>query len=236
MYPTLFSKLPISSALAAAGSGDDWINQYLLPIGIVLLIFLVPHIVATQIFTPKSNILLVLAACVTQVLFVLLVAWIFFVLAIGGWVYVAIGGLIVFIMSALVMTGIYRFEFVKGLGYNAVALLLIAGIAWAAVKFHPEPMYRRIGVPLAMHLVRFGASFQKSEETAQREAVKYYPDLAVAGSDFNRRFLAKVAKYRADRPDDLRSPGWPVVLANEVGLEQLGEKIFPPASPNPSEP
>jgi hypothetical protein len=230
----LFSKLPISPVLAAA-TGSDWLKDYLLPIGVVLLIFLVPHIIAARLFTPKSNILLVLAACIMQVLFIILVAWIFFILAIGGWIYMVIGGLVVFIMSALVMTGIYRFEFVKGLGYNAFALLLIVGISWGLIKVHPETMYRRVGAPLAMHLIRFGASFQKSEEAAQREAVKNYPDLGVAGSEFNRRFLAKVAKYRSERPDDLRSPGWPVVVANDVGLDVLAEKFFKiPATPSSS--
>ena len=233
MYPTLFSKLPIT--VLAAAAGNDWLNDYVLPIGIALLIFLVPHIVAAQIFAPKTNLLLVLAACIMQVLFIVLVAWIFFVLAIGGWLYVAIGGLIVFIMSALVITGIYRFEFVKGLGYNAFALILLVGIAWGLIKVHPEAMYRRIGAPLAMHLIRVGASFQKTEEAARREAVKNYPDLGVAGSEFNRRFLIKVAKYRSERPDDLRSPGWPLVLANEVGLDVLAERIFKiPATPNPT--
>ena len=231
----MFSKLPMS-ALAAA-TGNDWLNDYFLPIGIVLLIFLVPHIIAAQLFTPKTNVLLVLAACVMQLLFVLLVAWIFFVLAIGGWVYVAIGGFIVFIMSALVITGIYRFEFVRGVGYSALTLLLIAGIGWGLIKFHPEPMYRRIGQPLAMLLIRAGASFQKDETAAQREAVKHYPDLAIPGSDFNRRFLVKVAKYRSERPEQLRSPGWPVVLANEVGLDLVAEKIFkfPPQPSSPAQ-
>lgn len=226
----MFSIVPQISALAAVESG--WINDYLLPIGITLLIFLVPHIIAAQVFTPKSNVLLVIAACVMQLLFILLVAWIFFILAVGGWTYLSIGGAIVFVMSALVMTGIYRFEFVKGLGYNAVALALIGGIAWASIKFYPEVIFRRIASPTAMHLIRVAASFQKTPEAAQLEAVKHYPDLAVAGSNFNRRFLEKMAKYKSEKPDDLRSTGWPLLVAHEVGIEQLYEALFKkPATP-----
>lgn len=70
----MFSIVPQLSALAATET--DWISGYLLPIGITLLIFFVPHIIAAQIFTPKSNVLLVIAACVMQLLFILLVAWI----------------------------------------------------------------------------------------------------------------------------------------------------------------
>ena len=213
------------SLLAQAG-GNDWINDYALPIGIVLLILFVPHVIAARLFAPKSNILLVLAACVMQILFVLLVVWIFVVLFIGGWTYLAIGGLIVFVMSALVITGIYRFDFVKGLGYSAVSLALVGGLGWGMIKFHPELMLRRIGTPVGMQLVRWGAKFQTSEEDAQRLAVKHYPALGVAGSEFNRRFLEKVGKYRAERPEELRSPGWPLVLANEVFFELIAQQHF----------
>jgi hypothetical protein len=232
VYSKLFSMLPASPILAATES-NDWLSEYVLPIGILLLTFLVPHIVAAQVFTPKSNILLVIAACVMQLLFVLLVAWIFFILMIGGWMYLTIGGVIVFVMSALVMTGIYRFEFVKGLGYNAIALLLIGGIAWGSAKLYPEVIFRRIATPIAMHAIRIVASFQKAEEAAQLEAVKHYPELAVAGSEFNRRFLERLAMYRAERQEELKSPGWPLRIAHEVGLEMISVALFPKSSTAP---
>jgi hypothetical protein len=226
----MFSRIPAPSALAES-SGGDWLNDYLLPIGIVLLILFVPHVIAAQLFTPKSNPLLVIAACLMQVLFVLLVVWIFGILFLVGWTYLVIGGLIVFIMSALVITGIYRFDFLRGLGYSAASLLLITGLGWAMIKFYPELMLRRIATPIGMQLVRWGASFQTSEQEAQLLAVKHHPPLGVAGSEFNRRFLEKVAKYRADRPEELRSPGWPLVLSNEVFLELVAENAFGPKQP-----
>ena len=212
----------------------NWSNiatQYVLPVCVLLLIFLVPHIVAAQIFAPKTNILFVIAACVMQLLFILLVVWIIVILTVAGRWYVVAGGVLVFVMSALLITGIYRFEFVKGLGYSAVALLLITGLTWALVKFYPEMMYRRIGAPIGLHGIRFVAGFHKSEAEARVAAVKQYPELGVAGSDFNRRFLAKVAKYRAERPEELRSPGWPLVIAGEVGLEK---QFGPLGSPSPA--
>ena len=229
----MFSAVPALTFLSEI-NWNNFATHYLVPIGVLLLIFVGPHVIAAQIFTPKSNVLVVIAASLMQLLFGALVAWVFFVLAIGGWVYLSVGALIVFVMSALVMTGIYRFEFVKGLGYNAVALLIIAGIAWGSFKLYPEVMARRVVTPLLMHGIRFAASFHESEEAAQREAVKDNPDLGVAGSEFNRRFLEKVAKYRAERPDELRSKGWPVVIASEVKFDLLLERLAAKQAAKPS--
>lgn len=51
---------------------------------------------------------------------------------------------------------------------------------------------------------------------AQQEALRLYPALGVAGSPFNREFVARHKKYQMDRPDYFRVPGWPVALAREV--------------------
>ena len=215
----MFAAVPVYPLLAEINWSAVTLD-YLLPIGVLLLIFLVPHVLAAQVFTPKSNFLLVIAACLMQLLFILLVVWIVAVLAVAGIWYLIAGALVVFAMSALIITGIYRFEFVKGLGYSAMALILSAVLGGAIVKFYPEVVFRRIATPIAMQGIRWAASFHKKEEDAQRAAVKQYPELAVAGSDFNRRFLAKVAKYRAERPSELKSPGWPMVIAAEVGFEK----------------
>lgn len=51
---------------------------------------------------------------------------------------------------------------------------------------------------------------------AQQEALRLYPALGVAGSPFNREFVARHKKYQQERPEFLRDTGWPVMLAREV--------------------
>jgi hypothetical protein len=51
---------------------------------------------------------------------------------------------------------------------------------------------------------------------AQKAAMKKYPALGVAGSDFNKRFLALHNKYRKERPELFRDSNWPVTIADEV--------------------
>ena len=51
---------------------------------------------------------------------------------------------------------------------------------------------------------------------AQQEAIRLFPTLGVAGSDFNRAFLARHKQYQQEQPDFLRDPNWPVTLAREV--------------------
>ena len=51
---------------------------------------------------------------------------------------------------------------------------------------------------------------------AQQEAIRLYPSLGVAGSDFNRAFLARHKQYQQEQPDLLRDPNWPITLAREV--------------------
>ena len=51
---------------------------------------------------------------------------------------------------------------------------------------------------------------------AQREAMRLYPSLGVAGSPFNRAFLARHKQYQQQRPKYFNDPGWPVALAREI--------------------
>jgi hypothetical protein len=231
VYPSIFAAVPALPFLAEI-NWSGILTDYVLPIGILVLIFFVPHVVAARIFTPKSNVLLVIAACVMQLLFILLVVWIVAVLALAGIWYLIAGGILVFVMSTLIITGVYRLEFVKGLGYSAVALVMIGTLSWAMVKFYPEVVFRRIATPTGMQLIRWASKFQTSEADAKRIAVKQFPELAVPGSDFNRRFLARVAKYRAESPEELRSPGWPLVVAAEIGFEKQSIPLLgSPSSP-----
>ena len=54
-----------------------------------------------------------------------------------------------------------------------------------------------------------------SVEEAQREAVRRYPDIAVAGSRLNREFLTRHKRYQAEQPKLLRNPLWPLRIAEE---------------------
>jgi len=58
---------------------------------------------------------------------------------------------------------------------------------------------------------RFG-----SVADAQREALRRYPQLGVAGSQFNNAFLARHKQYQQERPDYFRDPSWPVALAEDT--------------------
>ena len=51
---------------------------------------------------------------------------------------------------------------------------------------------------------------------AQQEAIRLYPALGIAGSEFNRAFLARHKQYQEQQPDFLRDPNWPITLAHEV--------------------
>ena len=66
-----------------------------------------------------------------------------------------------------------------------------------------------------MHLCRGRGSFATTAD-AQQEAIRLYPSLGVAGSDFNRAFLARHKQYQQEQPDLLRDPNWPITLAREV--------------------
>ena len=52
--------------------------------------------------------------------------------------------------------------------------------------------------------------------SAQAAAMKKYPSLGVAGSAFNREFLARVQRARTETPGLFDDPSWPLSLADEV--------------------
>ena len=66
--------------------------------------------------------------------------------------------------------------------------------------------------------------------SAQMEAVKKYPPLGVAGSAFNREFLARTQRARAETPGLFDDPAWPLALADEVArdLPPVAEPDFGP--------
>jgi hypothetical protein len=60
---------------------------------------------------------------------------------------------------------------------------------------------------------------QWTEATAQKEAMRRYPQLAVANSPMNHAFIAKYKQLKASNSDYLRDPGWPLRLAEEVAQQ-----------------
>lgn len=54
---------------------------------------------------------------------------------------------------------------------------------------------------------------------AQREAVRRYPELGVAGSEFNAAFIARYQLYQRTRPEYFRDASWPVRLARELSRD-----------------
>ncbi len=62
---------------------------------------------------------------------------------------------------------------------------------------------------------------------AQQEAMRVYPQLRVAGSPMNRRFLDMTREYKKTRPLLFQEVEWPLVLAREVDSQLRSEGIVP---------
>ena len=58
-----------------------------------------------------------------------------------------------------------------------------------------------------------------TEATAQKEAMRRYPQLAVPQSPLNRAYLARYQQIKATNPSYLRDPAWPLRLADEVAKQ-----------------
>jgi hypothetical protein len=58
-----------------------------------------------------------------------------------------------------------------------------------------------------------------SVDAAQKEAVRLYPQLAVADSLFNRAFVARHKVHRANKSEFLKRTDWPLALAHEIAAE-----------------
>jgi hypothetical protein len=50
---------------------------------------------------------------------------------------------------------------------------------------------------------------------AKRLAVKYHPDLGVAGSPLNKEFVARYKRYQTEKPAFFDNPSWPLALTEE---------------------
>jgi len=66
------------------------------------------------------------------------------------------------------------------------------------------------------------ASITTTEE-AQKEAIRRYPELAVAGSKLNTAYMARYTRYQRERPGYFMDKLWPISLAEETA-ESSGSK------------
>ena len=65
--------------------------------------------------------------------------------------------------------------------------------------------------------------YRRNPGAAQQAAIGLYPELGVAGSPFNKEFVARVKRYRAEKKDFFAEPDWPIRLAKECN-EDLSAK------------
>ena len=87
-------------------------------------------------------------------------------------------------------------------------------------------------VVFALLLLGSGAIAQ-DQTSFQAEAVREYPALGQAGSDFNRRFIAQYQALKAANDPLLAQPDWPLVLAKQIAAQSSST---PPQSAQSTQP
>lgn len=101
----------------------------------------------------------------------------------------------------------------------AVFVLLFAALLTAGYWFYQradfEPEDTTSDAPASAVTPATIHQFASAEE-AQREAIRLFPELGVAGSKLNKAFLTRHKLYQQTRPDYFRDPSWPMHLAEEV--------------------
>ena len=77
----------------------------------------------------------------------------------------------------------------------------------------------------ALAALSMPAFAQADAKASQAEAVRQFPDLAKAGSDFNKAFLAKLQAAKVTQDPTLSRNDWPMILAggvaNELGVQPV---------------
>ena len=95
-------------------------------------------------------------------------------------------------------------------------LLVAAGGAYWWLHIRPAQRADSLSTSIAQKSATLAAPQFATTAEAQNEAIRLYPALGVAGSDFNRAFLTRHKQYQKMRPDYFRDPAWPIALAREV--------------------
>ena len=102
---------------------------------------------------------------------------------------------------------------VAGFGWVVLLFLVVSTFRSAPLRsFHSAPG------PVVPAYVARPSPFASATE-AQREAVRRYPSLSVAGSDLNLKFAARYRLYKQEHPEFFRDPSWPLTLAEELVRE-----------------
>jgi hypothetical protein len=120
-------------------------------------------------------------------------------------------------------------DFSKSLSHARFGRLLLLIIATSAVVFalvffgfkslpvpvvvekKSPPVVVATPVPSATPELKFA-----SVAEAKAEAVRQYPELGIAGSEFNLAFLERYQIYRMQKPEYFQDPAWPLRLAEEI--------------------
>ena len=82
----------------------------------------------------------------------------------------------------------------------------------ATARSVASPVATATTMPVAPKTI---ATFATAAE-AQREAVRRYPDLGIAGSKLNGDFVARHKAYQQQRPEYFRDTSWPLHLTEEL--------------------
>ncbi len=89
-------------------------------------------------------------------------------------------------------------------------------------------------------LVTLPAVAQTDVAQAQAEALRLYPELGVAGSRFNKRFVKRVTALKAGEDPMMQRTDWPLVIAKqvaaEIGLDPVGKTPVPVEKKEPFQP
>jgi len=121
------------------------------------------------------------------------------------------------------------------LGILAV-IAIAAGIFWASDR--PHKTAKNIATPPPVtpwsHMrprpsgqAAAGAPLIATEAEGRAEAVRLYPDLAVAYTPLNIEFVARYNRYRREKPAFFEDPAWPVILVKECAAA-IGERSRSP--------
>ena len=125
-------------------------------------------------------------------------------------------------------------------GIVAIVLLIGGSVVWSFLSTRPAPTSDLNSdfastssvTPTAPPAIVFeplaaittpkpeAASRFSTELEAQKAAVLLYPELGVAGSVFNKAFVAEVHRRKQTNPEFFRSTDWPIQLANEMAPGQ----------------
>ncbi len=121
-----------------------------------------------------------------------------------------VGGSILFALAAgLIVNGLY-----KSLTNPGTSATTASQVRWHT-PYPATSVQRNSPEPIPVQQKLKVESFSSVKE-AQSAAMARYPALAIAGSEFNRAFIARYRYYEKVKPDYLRTNSWPVMIAEEI--------------------